>query len=357
MRRALPARIAVLTGDPSLPDPTKSGQRYGPEDLEVHARMRAAFAEIPDLECRVIERHAGLFEALRDDPPELVVNFCDTGLFNRPEQEIHVVTQLERMGLPYTGAPPRGMLLCYDKQIVRLVAQAMGVAVPAERFVPADTLAEGLAAPDAASRVASWVDAFPALIKPNTADGSVGITKDAVVHDADDARAYLDWLAAELPGRDVLIQEYLPGPEFGLGVLGNPDVGLEALPMLEVDFSALPVGCAPILSFESKTQPDSPWWIDIRFVPASLPPAEQQALADRCRRLFGRLSLRDYGRFDFRTAADGTVRLMEVNPNPAWGWDTKLAVMAGLAGWSYADLLERIVATAWARVTRDAGAA
>ena len=47
---------------------------------------------------------------------------------------------------------------------------------------------------------------------------------------------------------------------------------------------------------------------------------------------------------------------MEVNPNPAWGYDAKLAIMADLKGWPYARLLEELVATAWARVTR-AGAA
>ena len=340
--KRLPRSIAVITGDPSLPDPTKDGQRYGPEDLEVHARMKAAFAEIRDLEVTVIERHEGLFDRLADLAPDLVVNFCDTGFRNRPEQEIHVVTQLELLGLPYTGATPRGMILCYDKQVVRLVAESLGVPVAAEQFIVAEQI------PDA------QVQAFPALIKPNMADGSVGITKDAVVHDAAQARRYLDWLAETLPGRDVLVQEYLPGPEYGLGLLGNADTGLTPLPMLEVDFSGLPDDCAPILSFESKAQPDSPYWTDIGLRPASLPRERQQALADRCRQLFGRLSLRDYGRFDFRTAADGTIRLMEVNPNPAWGYDAKFAVMSGFAGWSYADMLERLVAAAWSRITAGA---
>ncbi|MDX1381909.1 MAG: hypothetical protein R3233_12345, partial [Xanthomonadales bacterium] len=138
---------------------------------------------------------------------------------------------------------------------------------------------------------------------------------------------------------------------YGLGLLGNPDTGLFPLPMLEVDFSGLPDDCAPILSFESKAQPDSPYWTEIRLQPASLSAERQRQLAARCSGLFGRLSLRDYGRFDFRTAADGTIKLMEVNPNPAWGYDAKFAVMSGFAGWSYAEMLHRLVATAWARVT------
>ncbi len=339
MHGKLPSRIAVITGDPGQPDPTKLGQRYGPEDLTVHEKMREAFAAIPRLECRVFESHATLFDDLRAFEPQLVVNFCDTGFNNRPDQEIHVATQLELLGLPYTGAPPRGMLMCFDKQVVRLVADAFGVPVPAEQYIEARDVAN------------ARVDAFPALIKPNAADGSVGITKDAVVRDAAEARDYLQWLAATLPGKDVLVQEYLPGTEYGLGIIGNPDSGLDALPMLEVDFTGLPDGCSPILSFESKADPESPYWNDIRFRDAGLDAGTQRELAERCRRLFARLSLRDYGRFDFRTGADGRIKLMEVNPNPAWGYDAKLAIMAGLKGWSYAQLLEALVATAWARVT------
>lgn len=338
---SLPDRVAAVTGDPSLPDPTKYGEAYGPEDLEVHRRLKKALKSIRRVESRVFEEHEGLFDALTDFAPELVLNFCDTGLFNRPEQEIHLPVRLELAGLPYSGATPRGILLCYDKQIVRMLAQALGIAVPVEQFV------------EAADVPRATAQALPALIKPNFGDGSVGITSKAVVETAAEARDYLEWLSAELPGRDVLIQEYLPGPEFGLGLIGNGATGFETLPMLAVDFSGLPDGCAPILSFESKTQPDSPYWTDIRIEPAELPESEQARLSAGCRKLFARLGLRDYGRFDFRCAADGSIRLMEVNPNPAWGYDAKLALMAGFAGWSYEQLIERLIATAWERVKAD----
>ena len=139
----LPDSVAIITGDPSLPDPTKHGQAYGPADLAVHDAMRDAFATLDAFEHTILEKHAGLFDTLEALNPDLVVNFCDTGLFNRPDFEIHVATQLEVLGLPYTGAPPRGILLCYDKQVVRLIAEAMGMSVPAERFVPAAAVRRG----------------------------------------------------------------------------------------------------------------------------------------------------------------------------------------------------------------------
>jgi D-alanine-D-alanine ligase len=332
-------KILVLTGDHGAPDPTKREGRYHAEDLATHAAMAEAFLAMAGFDVEVVSRHAGLLDRLRSDPPDLVVNFCDTGFFNVPTQELHVAAYLELFGIPYTGAPPAAMVLCYDKQAVRLIAEAMGVTVPWERLVPGD-----------APREPPGDLAYPALIKPNRADGSVGITKDAVVHSADAARTYLAFLGELLPGGDALIQEYLPGPEYGLGLIGNPDTGLTALPPLEVDFSRLPAGLAPILSFESKALPDSPYWTEIKFRQADLSAAEAGAMADAARRLFRRFGLRDYARFDFRRGADGLIKLMEVNPNPAWANDGKLAFMAGFAGIAYPAMLRMILDAAVARL-------
>ncbi len=46
---------------------------------------------------------------------------------------------------------------------------------------------------------------------------------------------------------------------------------------------------------------------------------------------------------------DRQIKLMEVNPNPAWDFEAKLAFMAGVAGMSYAQMLELLVQTALAR--------
>jgi D-alanine-D-alanine ligase len=329
-------RICVLTGDPRLPDPTKRDHRYNEEDFATHLAMRAAFASLPGFGFEFVDDHAHLFERLSADPPDLVINFCDTGLCNVPAQELHVPALLETLGVPYSGAAPACMALCYDKQIVRLVAHAQGIPVPREICLEPD---QGLPA---------RADLYPALIKPNQGDGSVGITKDAVVRSATEAERYVAWLRRELPGRAILLQEYLPGPEYGVGLIGNPG-RLEALPVLEVDFSGLPAGLAPILSLESKTLPDSPYWTEIRFRRAAADEAMLARTIGHAKRLFARLCCRDYGRFDFRCAVDGEPRLLEVNPNPAWANDGKLAFMAGFAGIAYPDMLKMILDAALRR--------
>ncbi len=330
--------LAVVTGDHGAPDPTKLGAAYGPEDLACHAAMVEAIEGLGRFAVSVHTDHRNLFAELRAAAPDLVVNFCDTGIGNEPTRELHLPAWLELNGFAYTGAAPQAMILCFDKQIVRLVAEALGVEVPQEVYLPAHR------------GFSELPDLYPALLKPNAADGSVGITRDAVVRDAAAARRYLDFLQDELPGRDVLWQEYLPGPEYGIGLIGNPQHELVALPALEVDFSRLPQGCEPILSFESKVDPSSPYWTEIRFRKARLEPADAERIEGWARQLFGRFGLRDYGRFDFRCAADGRPKLMEINPNPAWGNDGKLAHMSGFAGISYARMLEMVIDAALSRL-------
>lgn len=174
--------LAIVTGDHAASDPTKLGAAYGPEDLKAHAALES----LGRFEITVYNDHSRLFERLAAQKPELVVNFCDTGVNNRPTRELNLPAWLELHDIAYTGATPQAMVLCFDKQVVRLVAQALGVPVPGEVFLPAGEPRERLP------------DLYPALLKPNAADGSVGITKDAVVHDEAEARSYLAFLDREL---------------------------------------------------------------------------------------------------------------------------------------------------------------
>ncbi len=330
-------RVLVITGDHGRPDPTKWDGRYSEEDLELHRAMREALESLPGYRFEFLSRHDQLLDRLHRDPPEFVLNLCDTGLYNVATRELHVPALLEAAGIPYSGAPPAGMVLCYDKSVVRLVAQSHGVPVPGEVYLPPATPIESVR------------PTYPALIKPAQGDGSVGITRQAVVRSRTEAAGYLQWLRGQLPDAAALIQEYLPGPEYGLALLGNPGFGLRALPPLTVDFSELPPELPPILAFESKTGPETPY-SRVRIERARLDDGTLEELCNHAELLFGRLHCRDYARFDFRTGADGRIKLMEVNPNPAWSCAAKLAIMAGFGGLTYPQLLESILEAAQARL-------
>ena len=124
-----------------------------------------------------------------------------------------------------------------------------------------------------------------------------------------------------------------------------------ALPILGVDYSKLDPDLPRLLGYESKWQPDSPYWNDISYKQADLEEESRRALVDASATLFQRLGCRDYARFDFRTDAAGVIKLLEVNPNPGWCWDGKFNLMAGFEGLSYPGLLRMIIEAAQSRLT------
>lgn len=330
--------VTVLLGDPRLPDSVKRGGAFQAEDFETVRRLKDALAELPAYSFRYLDNHATLDRDLQDLGTDLVLNLCDEGFNNDPAKELHVPAMLEAAGLSYTGGSPAALAACYDKGLVRAVAMTLDVPVPLETYVrPGD---QGATLPSV----------FPALLKPNTGDSSQGITRDAVVSNEKALLDYLDKLRVEFPRRSVLVQEYLTGAEYTVGLIGNPDQGLRALPILEVDYSRLDPSLPRILGYESKWEPESPYWTQIRYHEAALSEIAQQQLVEHSARLFERLGCRDYARFDFRADGKGEIKLLEVNPNPGWCWDGKLNIMAGLQGMRYSEFLGQILQAAVERL-------
>jgi D-alanine-D-alanine ligase len=224
---------------------------------------------------------------------------------------------------------------------VSAVARSIDVAVPDETFFsPGD-------------RGATLPSVFPALVKPALGDSSIGIPQGAVVDDAEALVARLSVLRSEMPGVPLLVQEFLSGTEYTVGIVGNPDLAHDVLPILEVDYGGLDASLPRILSYESKWEPSSPYWNQISYIESKAAPELLNAMVDASQLLFRRLECRDYARFDFRTDASGRPKLLEVNPNPGWCWDGKMNLMAEFAGWSYSDFLSRILQAGQERVRAE----
>jgi D-alanine-D-alanine ligase len=330
--------VTVLMGDHRLPDLVKRGGTFNPEDMDTVQRLKDALSELPNYKFRFLDNHSTLERDLRALRTDLVFNLCDEGWNNDPFKELHVPAMLDVIGVPYTGAAAGGLAACFDKGLVRAVAASLDVPVPLETYVrPGD---QGATLPSV----------FPALLKPNYGDSSVGITKDAVVYNQSALLDYLEKLRTEFPRRPILVQEYLTGAEYSVSLVGNPDQGLRALPILEVDFTKLDPNLPKILGYESKWEPDSPYWTQIKYHEANLPDHISAQMIEHSARLFERLGCKDYARFDFRADAKGEVKLLEVNPNPGWCWDGKLNLMAGYAGIRYSELLQQILTAAEERL-------
>ena len=340
-RGPLYPKVTVLMGDPRLPDDVKLGGQFNPEDLATVAKLKAALDELPGYSYEFMDNHATLITDLRNKRPQFVLNLCDEGYNNDAFKELHVPALLEVLDIPYSGAGPSCLGLCYDKSLVRAIAEELGIPVPLETFSAPD---------DTAATIPS---VFPALLKPALGDSSIGITQKSVVTNAEEAVSYLNYLRETFRGRPILVQEYLTGPEFSVGLIGNPGHDFTVLPVLEVDYSSLPDNLPRILSYESKWDPESPYWTDIRYRPAKTDEDTIRRMVDASITLFERLGCRDYARVDFRADANGTVKLLEMNPNPGWCWDGKFNLMAGFAGYSYADVLRMILEAAQVRVATD----
>ena len=213
------SEITVIMGDPNLSDPVKREGQFNAEDFETIQKLKDALNELPGYKYKYISNHVNLMNELRDNPPQFVFNLCDEGYMNDPFMELHVPAMMEMLGIPYTGAGPASLGLCYNKALVNGIAQTLDIPVPLETFFNPD------------DQSATLPSVLPALVKPNTGDSSMGITQKAVVYSAEELIAYIDDLRALLPGRALLIQEYLTGPEYSVGIIGNPGLTSHVLPV------------------------------------------------------------------------------------------------------------------------------
>ena len=142
-----------------------------------------------------------------------------------------------------------------------------------------------------------------------------------------------------------LVESFLPGREFTVGVLGDADRP-KVLPPMELVFTD-PGNDAPIYLYEHKLD-FSP---TLRYdAPAQLDAGLKRQLETAAKRVWKALGCRDVARIDFRLDAKGRVSLIEVNRLPGMTPDwSDLCLIAKGAGMTYEQLIGAIIAPAVAR--------
>jgi D-alanine-D-alanine ligase len=331
--------VGTILGDSNLPDKIKKDGKFNEEDFATINMLKKNLKSISKIDVKYLNTHKHLINSLMTESYDLILNLCDEGFYNDAFKELHVPAFLEMLNIPYTGAGPACLAICYNKSLVRALAKEIGIPVPEEFYHD----------PQKDEKLPSI---FPALLKPNFGDSSVGITKDAVVKNDEQLHNYLTKLHTNFPGTPILIQEFLAGREFSVAVMGNPG-NYTIYPILEVDYSLIPSEFPQILSYESKWLPESVYWNNIRYKEAKIDNNTKSKLIDYATALFERTECRDYARFDFREDKNGVVKLLEVNPNPGWCWDGKMNIMAGFKGITYNEFLELIIDSAIKRYQKD----
>ena len=249
--------------------------------------------------------------------------------------DTNVAAFLELLGRRYTGAGAHGLYLAQDKALAKKIFAFHGIHTP--YFA---TVFRG--------RTEHSHDIqFPVIVKPAREDGSIGIHFGAVCGSIKELMERIDYIHVHFDS-PALIEEYIEGRELYVAVLGNGRP--EALPVVELDLSQLPHGTPKIAGTEVKWEEDTEAYQKTQpFFPKDLGEELTAKLHEVAVQAFQALELRDYGRIDFRVATDGTVHVLEVNPNPYLLPTAEFSMAAKQAGRSYPDLIGEIVELAMRR--------
>ncbi|MBI5903075.1 MAG: ATP-grasp domain-containing protein [Deltaproteobacteria bacterium] len=274
-------------------------------------------------------------KGLKKSPDGFLFNLCE-GAFSSSSFEMHVAALLELYGFKFTGSGALTLGLALNKGLTKDILKSRGIPTP-EHFVT-----------DGISYELKKGRRFPLIVKPLKEDASVGIDAGAVVNTEEDLKKRVEFVVGTYK-QNAIVEEYIEGRELNIAVLGN---GKEArtLPPSEIEFVDFPEDQPRICCYEAKWVVESPLYHKtVPVCPASIPEALGTDLSDTALKAYRIMGCRDYARVDVRVAANGGVKVLEVNPNPDISRNAGLARAARAAGMDYGGLISGIVDLAMAR--------
>ncbi|MFL5487271.1 MAG: ATP-grasp domain-containing protein [Gemmatimonadaceae bacterium] len=282
-----------------------------------------------------------LIAELTSPQPDLVFNLAES-FRGKSALESNVAALLNLLDLRYTGSSPAGLMLAGDKTLTKKVLAFHGI--QSAKFA---TMYRGQV---------DWsgdID-FPLLVKPPQEDASLGITQKSVVNDVKELLDVISSTQQEYQS-PVLVEEFIDGREFYVGVIGNSQA--EALPVIELDFSKFPAGLPKIASWEAKWGDDGDEKGQQFEGTRSIFPSDlSEELTEKIQRVaidtFQALRLRDYARIDVRVTSNEEIYVIEANPNCYLERNSEFARAALKSGLEYPALIARIVELATGRYSR-----
>ena len=234
---------------------------------------------------------------------------------------------LHRLGFRYSGAPSEALRQSGSKLLAKKIFEANGLATPRYQVV---------------RRVGQkrFDVPLPAIVKPATEGGSLGITHEAIVRDPQALTARVDYVI-ETYHQPVLVEEYVVGRELNVAVWGNARP--EVLPISEIDFQWTDDPMRKIVSFASKWEKDSIEYHQTPGIcPAPLKPDERKRVETAALKAYRLLGVEGYARVDMRLR-DGMPYLLEVNANPDLAPEAGFFRSASAAGHTYESMIAHIL--------------
>lgn len=268
--------------------------------------------------------------ALRALRPRLVFNLTEW-LDGDRRLDAAIAGVLDAMKLRYTGTGPVGMHLARDKALSKAIVAALGVAVP--RHVVLDGRRTGAAAL-----------AYPLIVKPQFGDGSDEIGRNALVRTPAELARRVAAVRRRIRA-PLLVEEYVPGRDLFVGLLGNTP---RVLPPLELVVGRRGAGAPSIATSRIKNSAAYREKWQIRYRTARLTQPVLRTVEEASARIFRALKLRDYARIDYRLTPDNELVFLEANPNPDLSPHT-FGENRCFAGVAYPELIGAIVDSALRR--------
>ncbi len=266
-------------------------------------------------------------ERVLADPPDLVFNFAEG--FGTRSREAQVPAVCEMLGIPITHSDPLTLAATLDKAMAKRIALSFGVPTP--RFAVVDSAAHAEDLPLE----------LPVIAKPLFEGSSMGIRKRSRATSVAAVRAEVERLLRDYE-QPVLVEEFCPGVEMTVGVLGTGN-GARVISAMEI---------APkidrVAEFVYSLEVKRNWEAEVEyFVPPRVAPGVVRAAEEVALAAHRALGCRDVSRIDVRLDARGEPRFLEANPlpglNPVTG---DIVILSERSGLPYAELVARIVSGA-----------
>ncbi|MBT3921325.1 MAG: M20/M25/M40 family metallo-hydrolase [Nitrospina sp.] len=293
-------------------------ETYNPKTVE---RVASAL-EKGGHNVRIIDGNINVIEQLQDFMPRVVQGEQPGMVFNMAyglqgvSRYTHMPSLLEMLGVPYVGSSPAGHGIALDKVTTKVMVQAAGLPTsPYWVFYDAKQIPDDLP--------------YPVITKPKMEAVSLG---SEVVHNKADLEILIAKLVEEFH-QPILVEQFIPGREFAIGLLGNKDP--EVFPLLEIDLAGDPNA---IQSLEDKLKKPKE-----KICPANI----DENLAKELRRLTKEtakvLGIYDFCRVDYRLDNDGNLYILELNSMASLGMTGSYVHAAQVAGYTFETMVNRML--------------
>jgi len=275
---------------------------------------------------KIIEGGMNFIEEMKDFMPRVVSGERPGMVFNMAygiqgqNRYTHVPAMLEMLGIPYVGSGPEAHSVVQDKVMTKIVLQKNNIPTPGFWvFSTSEDKFDDLI--------------FPVIVKPKMESTSMGME---VVDNWNDLRKAVA-KQIEKFSQDILVEQFIPGREFAVGLLGNGN-HIEILPIVEIDLKGDP-NKIQTLDDKKSTPLD-------KICPAKLTEQQEKEIKKISLESFKKLGLNDFARVDLRMDKNGNVYILELNSMASLGVTGSYVHAAKSAGYSYDSLINKILDTA-----------